>query len=107
MEQNRAVALNAGLSDRMSRSEMALLLPSPPTALQVMMADIENGIIEAKNLHFCAECYKWAAWALPVATAVWPSCFMVLPGVRGWFDDGVRGYNPPPISGDSRVQFGV
>ena len=45
---------NAGLSDRMSRSEIALLLPSLPTASQVMMADIENGIFETKNLHiFC------------------------------------------------------
>ena len=61
MEQNRAVALNAGLSDRMSRSEMALLLPCPPTAMQVMMADIENGIVEASNLHIFAACCEWAA----------------------------------------------
>ena len=71
MEQNRAVALNAGLSDRMSRSEMALLLPSPPTALQVMMADIENGIVETKNLHSCADCCKWVGSVVHVSDGVW------------------------------------
>ena len=55
----------------MSRSIMALLLPSPPTASQVMMADIENGIVEAKNLHIFAACCKWAAWALHVADGWW------------------------------------
>ena len=44
----------------MSRSEMAVLLPSRPTALQVMVADIENGIVETKILHVCAACCKWA-----------------------------------------------
>ena len=62
-------SLNAALSDRMSRSKMALLLPSPPTALQVMKADIENGIIESKNLHIFVACVKQAAgrfsWLLP------------------------------------------
>ena len=61
--------MNAGLSDRMSRSIMALLLPSPPTASQVMMADSENGIAEAKNLaaHLCRVLHKWVASALHVA----------------------------------------
>ena len=55
----------------MSRSIMTLLLPSPPTASQMMMADIENGIVETKNLHICAACCKWAAWALHVADGWW------------------------------------
>ena len=63
--------LNAGLSDRMSRPIMTLLLPSPPTASQVMMADSENGIVEAKNLHIFAACCEWAAWALHVAYGWW------------------------------------
>ena len=63
--------MNAGLSDRMSRSIVALLLPSPPTASQVMMADSENGIVEAKNLHIFAVCCKWAASALHVADGWW------------------------------------
>ena len=58
-------------SDRMSRSTMTLLLPSPPTASQMMMADIENGIVEAKNLHIFAACCKWAARALHVADGWW------------------------------------
>ena len=33
----------------------------------MMMADIENGIIEAKKLHIFAACCKWAARALHVA----------------------------------------
>ena len=48
--------LNSGLSDRMSRSEMAVLLPSLPTALQVMIAEIEDGKVESKNLCTCSAC---------------------------------------------------
>ena len=62
---------NAGLSDRMSRSEIALLLPSLPTASQVMMADIENGIFETKNLHIFAVCCEWALGTLHVAELWW------------------------------------
>ena len=58
-------------SDRMSRSEMSLLLPSPPTALQVMTADIENGIVESKILNFFAACCKRGGWALQVADGGW------------------------------------
>ena len=35
------------------------------------MADIENGIVETKNLHICAACCKLAAWALHVADGWW------------------------------------
>ena len=70
--------MNAGLSDRMSRSIMALLLPSPPTASQVMMADSENGIVEAKNLHIFAVCCKWAASALHVADGMWHFLLVVV-----------------------------
>ena len=62
---------NAGLSDRMSRSEIALLVPSLPTASQVMMADIENGIFETKNLHIFAVCCEWALGTLHVAELWW------------------------------------
>ena len=56
----------------MSRSEMSLLLPSPPTALQVMTADIENGIVESKILvNFFAACCKRGGWALQVADGGW------------------------------------
>ena len=63
----------------MSRSEMALLLPSPPTALQAMMADIANGIVENKNLHVLAACCKQAAWAPSVAAAVWHFDLVAVP----------------------------
>ena len=63
----------------MSRSKMALLLPSPPTAMQVMKADIENGIIESKNLHIFVACVKQAGWALLVAAAMWQFQSMPLP----------------------------
>ena len=73
--------LNTGLSDRMSRSEIALLLPSLPTASQVMMADIENGIFETKNLHIFAVCCEWARWALHVADSWWD---FLSPQLRWW-----------------------
>ena len=89
-------SLNAALSDRMSRSKMALLLPSPPTALQVMKADIKNGIIESKNLHIFVACVKQAAgrfsWLLPCDIFNLCRCH----GARGWFYNGARGGNPPP-----------
>ena len=65
------------LSDRMSRSEMAVLLPSPLTASQVMITDIVDGIVETKILHVLAVCSEWAGWALLVAAAVWHSIFLV------------------------------
>ena len=71
--------MNARLSDRMSRSEMAVLLPSPPTALQVMITDIVDGIVETKILNVLATCSKWAGWALLVADGVWHPSSPVLP----------------------------
>ena len=65
----------------MSRSEMAVLLPSPPTALQVMITDIVDGIVETKILHVLAACSKWAGWALHVADDVWHPHCLSLP----WF----------------------
>ena len=92
-------SLNAALSDRMSRSKMALLLPSPPTALQVMKADIENGIIESKNLHIFVACVKQAAgrfsWLLPCGIFNLCRCH----GARGWFYNGARGGNPSTLPG--------
>ena len=63
--------MNACLSDRMSRSEMAALLPSPPTALQVLIADIVDGIVETMIFFVLAACSKWVRWALHVADDVW------------------------------------
>ena len=40
----------------MSRSEMAVLLPSLPTALQVMIAEIEDGKVESKRTCTCSTC---------------------------------------------------
>ena len=62
---------NTRLSDRMSRSEMAVLLPSPLTASQVIITDIVDGIVETKKLHIFAACCKWAARALHVADGWW------------------------------------
>ena len=50
---------------------IALLLPSPPTALQVMMADIANGIVESNNLDILAGCCKELLLALHVADGSW------------------------------------
>ena len=41
-------------SDRMSRSDIALPLPFPPTELQVMMGEVANGLCESKNLNLLA-----------------------------------------------------
>ena len=37
-------------SDRMSRSDIALPLPFPPTELQVMICELAKGHCETKNL---------------------------------------------------------
>jgi hypothetical protein len=50
---------------------MAALLPSPPTALQVLIADIVDGIVETTILFVLAACCKWAARALHVADGWW------------------------------------
>ena len=55
----------------MSRSEMAVLLPSPLTASQVMITDIVDGIVETKILHILAAWSKWVGWKLHVADGVW------------------------------------
>ena len=70
--------MNSGLSDRMSRSEMAVLLPSPPTALQVMTAEIEDGIVESKHLHVLGVCSKWAGWGASRGCWRWDNLLMVL-----------------------------
>ena len=99
---------NAGLSDHMSRSIMTLLLPSPPTASQMMMADIENCIVETKNLHIFAVCVKLAGWAL-LAWLLQCGTFNLCRchGARGWYCNGSRGNDPPPFNVDSRVHFGL
>ena len=76
--------MNARLSDRMSRSEMAVLLPSPPTALQVMITDIVDGIVETNILKVLAVCSKWAGWALRMADGGW-HLDLVLLQWRPWF----------------------
>ena len=62
----------------MLRSEMAVFLPSPPTALQAMIAEIEDGIVESKNLHVLNVCSKWAGEALHVAIGWWDNLSMAL-----------------------------
>ena len=92
-------------SDRMSRSEMSLLLPSPPTALQVLTADIVNGIIESKNLHVCAVCSKWARWAVREAAGMWDILVVVLQ-CRSWFhfQSGLW-FSRPPFTVAGRATF--
>ena len=51
----------------MSRSEMALLLHSPPTALLVMSTDIVNGIVNSQILNFLAVWCKRSGLGLHVA----------------------------------------
>jgi hypothetical protein len=63
----------------MSRSEMAVLLPSPPTALQVLIADIADGIVETKILYVFGVWSKWICWVLHVADDVWHSHYCSLP----------------------------
>ena len=65
----------------MSRSEMAVLLPSPLTALLVMIADIADGIVETMILFVLAACSKWVCWVLRVADDVWHPHCLSLP----WF----------------------
>ena len=55
----------------MSRSEMAVLLPSPPTALQELIAEIADGIIETKILYVLGVWSKWVGCALLMADGVW------------------------------------
>ena len=57
-------------SDRTSRYEMALLLPSPPTALLVMSTDIVNGIVDSQILNFLAVWCKRSGSGLHVAIGV-------------------------------------
>ena len=46
---------------------LALLLPFPPTALQVLTVDIASGISETKLLDLLAACCKGLLRALGVA----------------------------------------
>ena len=62
-------------SDRMSRPKVALPLPSPPTAPQVMMGEVAYGICLSKNLHEYGGRCKWAGWALREADGVWDILF--------------------------------
>ena len=57
----------------MSRCMIALLWPSPPTALQVLTADIASGIVKTNNLDLLAACCKSLLWALHVADGGWVS----------------------------------
>ena len=57
----------------MSRSMLALLLPFPPTALQVLMAGIASGIVETNRFDLLAVWCKSLLWALHVADGSWVS----------------------------------
>ena len=74
------------------------------------MADIENGIVETKNLHkiICAACCKWAALALHVADGWWHFVSLLLRcGDQQSVYNGSCGANPPPANVGGRVLFGV
>ena len=51
----------------MSRCMIALLFPSPPTALQVLTAEIASGIIETNNFDLLAARCKGLLRALHLA----------------------------------------
>ena len=71
-------------SDRMSRSEIALPLPFPPTELQVMICELAKGHCETKNLILLGGGCKWARWAAREAAGVWDIQVVVLQ-CRSWF----------------------
>ena len=73
----RAQRSNSGLSDRMSRSEMAYLPRAFPTASQVMTTDKKSTIAEAKIFNFAADDHFQAARGSFLPT-VWHCC-------AGWF----------------------
>ena len=52
----------------MSRPKVALPLPSPPTAPQVMMGEVAYGICLSKNLHEYGGRCKWAGSLPPPET---------------------------------------
>ena len=56
---------------RMSRTELTLRSPLPPTASQVMTTDIASGIIETKTLDVLAACCNGLLRALIVADGNW------------------------------------
>ena len=62
----------------MSRSEVSLLLASSPTASQVMIGEIANGIVETKNLHVCAVWCKWLPLGASGGRRVWHSHLVAL-----------------------------
>ena len=81
----RGVIQKVRASDRMSRSEIALPLPFPPTELQVMMGGSRMLICESKNLNLLGGGCKWARWAVREAAAgVWDIQVVVLQ-CRSWF----------------------
>ena len=102
-----AVALNSCLSDRMSRSYIALHLPSTPTASQVMMADIANGIAENKNLRVCAAWCKWVDGMVHVAYAYGTLFQWSFLGAHGWIYTISSGDDAPLSTMASRVLFCV
>ena len=85
-------------SDRMSRSDIALPLPFPPTAeLQVMMGEVANGLCESKNLILLAIGCKWARRAVREAAGVWDIQVVVLQ-CRSWFHFQYGLWLSPPLS---------
>ena len=84
-------------SDRMSRSDIALPLPFPPTELQVMMGEVANGLCESKNLNLLAVGCKWARRAVREAAGVWDIQVVVLQ-CRSWFHFQYGLWLSPPLS---------
>ena len=62
---------NVRASDRMSRSDIALPLPFPPTELQVMICELAKGLCETKNLILLGGGCNRARWARCEAGGVW------------------------------------
>ena len=93
----------------MSRSEMAVLLPSLPTALQVMIAEIEDGKVdESKRTCTCSACVPIGlagrfSWRLAGGTFFLWRCV----GTQDLFYKGSRGAIPPPTSESFSACFGV
>ena len=68
----------------MSRSEIALPLPFPPTELQVMMGEVATKLLLSRNLNFLSGGCNRARWACREAAGVWDILVVVLQ-CRSWF----------------------
>ena len=75
--------LNPGLSDRMSRSDMALIPHVSPSAAKVLTTDTKSTVAEAKIFNFLADAEFQAAWGAFLPTA-WHRCAGFFIADVGW-----------------------